>query len=300
MVAWLNSRGGSEPIADVARRFGMTRAEVVADVELAAMIGMPPYLEVFVDVFIDDERVHVGVPRVFTRPLRLTRREGAALLAAGHAALALPGADPDGPLARALARLAEVVDSPEVAVETPRPPVLDTVREAVAARQRLTIRHFSQRRAVVVERTVVPFGAQLADGRWYLVADDETSGERRRFRLDRVESAVVAGPAVWPPDAPDAAALAAMAEASPLDDSDLPEVTVFLPAEARWVVETYPTRSVEPVAGGLVARLPVTAPGWLERLLLVVGPEARVLEPEASRGLGAAAARRLLARYGVS
>ena len=81
---------------------------------------------------------------------------------------------------------------------------------------------------------------------------------------------------------------------------DLPMVTLRLPPSARWVVETYPTESVTPAdddSGALVVRLGVTGLPWLERLLLRVGPEGRVEEPEEWRSVGRDVAARLLARY---
>ena len=58
------------------------------------MCGLPPFVDEMIDVFIDDDTVVVGVPRLFTRPLRLTAPEGFALVAAGRAAMQLPGRRP--------------------------------------------------------------------------------------------------------------------------------------------------------------------------------------------------------------
>ena len=79
---------------------------MTAELELAAMCGLPPFVDEMIDIFVDEDTVFVGVPRLFTKPLRLTAPEGFALLAAGRAAMQLPGADPDGPLGRGLAKLA--------------------------------------------------------------------------------------------------------------------------------------------------------------------------------------------------
>ena len=70
MLPWLMERG-EVPVADVARRFGLTPAEVARDLELAAMCGLPPFVDELIDVFIDEGLIFVGVPRLFTRPLRL-------------------------------------------------------------------------------------------------------------------------------------------------------------------------------------------------------------------------------------
>ena len=41
----------------------------------------------------------------------------------------------------------------------------------------------------------------------------------------------------------------------------------------------------------------MSEPAWLERLLVRLGPDARVLRPRTPGGAGADAARRVLARY---
>ena len=90
MLPWLMERR-EVPLAEVARHFGMTPEEVVADLELAAMCGLPPFVDELIDVFIDDDTVVRRRARLFTKPLRLTAPEGFALVAAGRAAMQLPG-----------------------------------------------------------------------------------------------------------------------------------------------------------------------------------------------------------------
>src|SRR5262245_25901936 len=99
LLPWLMERG-QVPVAEATERFAVSEAQLIADLELVAMCGLPPYVDELIDVFIDDGVISVGIPRLFTRPLRLTAREGFALLAAGRAAMAVPGADPTGPLGR--------------------------------------------------------------------------------------------------------------------------------------------------------------------------------------------------------
>ena len=81
MLPWLMERG-EVTVAEAAERFDLTEAEVVRDLELAAMCGLPPFVDELIDVFVDDGVIVVGVPRLFTRPLRLNSRRG--LRAAGR------------------------------------------------------------------------------------------------------------------------------------------------------------------------------------------------------------------------
>jgi proteasome accessory factor C len=87
MLPWLMERG-SATLTEMAQRFQISEKELITDLEQAAMCGLPPFVDEFIDLFIDDGVVTVGVPRFFTRPLRLTSPEGFALLMAGRAALA--------------------------------------------------------------------------------------------------------------------------------------------------------------------------------------------------------------------
>jgi proteasome accessory factor C len=73
---------------------------------------------------------------------------------------------------------------------------------------------------------------------------------------------------------------------------------LVLPAAASWVAETTPAEAVRELPdGGEEVTLPVGDETWLARLLLQVGATGRVAEPADLRGLGAAAAQRVLDRY---
>jgi proteasome accessory factor C len=293
MLPWLMERGQAS-VAEMAARFGLSEAHLVEDLELASLCGLPPYVDELVDVWIEDGVVRVGVPRLFTRPLRLTATEGFALLAAGRAALALPGADPDGPLGRALDKLAAALGEadPVLAVDLDRPPLLDVVREAVEGRRRLEVRYYSAWRDELTERTIDPQAVFAERGQWYVVADDSRAGAERRFRVDRIERAEATGEGFEHRDV--AVPIGAWFE----DGAGATMATLRLPATAAWVAETYPVADANRQPdGSLVVRLPVAGERWLERLLVRAGPEAAVLAPPEWADLGRAAAARLLARY---
>ena len=83
MLPWLMERG-EVPVSEVAERFDLSEQDVVGDLELAAMCGLPPFVDELIDVFIDEGMIVVGVPRLFTRPLRLNSVEAFDLLAAAR------------------------------------------------------------------------------------------------------------------------------------------------------------------------------------------------------------------------
>ena len=289
MLPWLMERG-EVPVAEMAERFGLTEQQLVKDIELVSMCGLPPYVDEMIDVWIDEGMVSAGIPRVFTTPLRLTAPEGFALLASARVAMQLPGAEPGGSLDRALGKLAAALGD-VVVVEQPRPPATDAVAAAAERSERVRISYWSASAAAPSERDITPRRVFLDRGRWYVVADDHRSGEERIFRIDRIDHCEPTGVVDAPRDA------AAPSGDDWFADADLPVARLALGPAAGWVVERYPTRSVTTVDGATVVELTITEPGWLRELLLRLGPSAQVLEPAEWRGLGAEAAAELLARY---
>ncbi|CAB4870368.1 unannotated protein [freshwater metagenome] len=296
MLPWLMQRG-EVPLAEMAAHFALTEGEVVADLELAAMCGLPPFMDELIDVFIDEGTVFAGVPRVFTRPLRLTAPEGFALLAAGRAAMALPGAEPHGPLGRALDKLAMTLGDDGVVVELERPALVDDVVAAVASCERLSIIYWTPARDESTERQVTPRAVFTDGGHWYLQADDHRCGDERCFRLDRVlgisrtgitdarREVTLANPQRWF-----------------TDDPELDRVTLRIPNELVWMVERYPLDSLTPGTDAdamSTVVMPITSEQWLRRLLLRLGQRAVVDAPTKWSALGADTASAVLARYDV-
>jgi proteasome accessory factor C len=304
MLPWLMERG-EVPLAEMAERFELTEPELIGDLELAALCGLPPFIDEMIDVYIDEGVVFAGVPRLFTKPLRLTAPEGFALLSSGRAAMQLPGADADGSLARALDKLAAVLGGDDgVVVDVPQPPAAADLASAVRENAQLTVRYWSANRDEETEREITPRSIFLDRGHWYVIADDSRSGESRTFRIDRFEHWERTG--VIDPLAAGAAAIVPPSGDRWFVDSEVPSVVLRLAPQARWAAERYPLRQESggesgehPAdgAGAIVVRMAVANEQWLRTLLLRLGPHAVVLEPVEWHDLGADAARQLLERY---
>jgi len=295
MLPWLMERG-EVPVAEAAQRFDLSEADVAKDLELVAMCGLPPFVDELIDVFIDDGMIWVGVPRLFTRPLRLNAVEAWELLAAGRAAMELPGADVDGPLGRGLAKLAAALgddDTSGVSIDLDRPDLAARLATAADAGEQVRLRYRSPSRDEVTERRVLPRQVFTDRGEWYVTADDERSGEVRTFRIDRIESFRSTGEHPPPSDAP------LPVPGDWFTDGSIPRVTVRLAPAARWVIERYPVETVgEPdVDGWVTATLAVVSEPWFTRTLVRLGPNADVVEPDEWRDIARAATERVLARY---
>src|SRR5690606_16943376 len=157
------------------------------------------------------------------------------------------------------------------------------------------IDYYSYGRDERTTRVVDPHAVFAHQGAWYLRGWCHLARDRRVFRVDRIVEATVLDEPVERPGAPEEGA----------DDPfelgpDVPRVTLELDPSARWVVETYPVDAVEELGEGrLRVRLAVAATPWLERLLVRLGPAARVVAADdpALAEAGVRAARRILARY---
>lgn len=297
MVPWLLETGGST-VEELAERFGVGEDDVVRDLTLVMCCGVPPYgADELITVTLDDDgSVLAWKGPFFNRPMRLTPAEGFAVLTAGRALLAIPGADPAGPLASGLAKLESALGSAgSVAVDLEAPPLLGLVREAAGHHQRLAISYYSAWRGEVTEREIEPHVVFSSEGRWYVAAADSLSGTVRQFRVDRISTAEPTGENFeLDPQGATAAPPASVFRAGP----EVVEATLVLPPSARWVVEVYETSQVEALDEGRIrVRLRVNGTRWLERLILRVGPEAVVEAPPELTGVGAAAALRLLDLY---
>ena len=296
LVPWVVAADGPT-LEEVCARFGVGADELVADLDLVFLCGVHPFTpDSLIDVVVADGRVWIRYADYLERPLRLTPEEGLGLLAAGTAALAVPGADPHGPLASGLAKLAAVLGvepGDAVGVELGPAPagVVETLREAVAASRQIEIDYYAYGRDERSRRVVDPHAVFAAEGQWYLRAYCHLAESDRRFRVDRIRGLEVLDRAIERA-AKGGAEASRVFEPRPGD----PRVVLDLEPRARWVTEQYPLEAIEELGGGRCrVTLAVSEQAWLERLLLRLGPAA--ITARGAEGVAAAAAARVLARY---
>jgi proteasome accessory factor C len=282
----------------VCERFGLTEKELAADLDVMWLVGLPPYTpDALIEVVQEGDRVWIHFADVFDAPQRLTPDQAVALLTAGASVLALPGSEPDGALARGVAKIAEVlgVDPDrvlDVDLGLAGADVVEVLRTAVQEHRRVHLDYYSYGRDARTERDVDPYLLHAQDGALYLLGHCHQAGAERRFRVDRIADALLLDERFEPPPAPASAAVFQ-------PDDDDPRVVLELEPSAAWVTEAYPVEDVEPLAGGrLRVRLAVAGEAWFERLLVGLGPQAEVVDaPRDLAGAGRRASARILDRY---
>ncbi|MDW3218407.1 MAG: WYL domain-containing protein [Acidimicrobiales bacterium] len=306
VIPWVVEQDGAL-LDDIATRFDYPRDRLVADLtEVVLFVGVHPFTpDSLIEVDITDDRVQIRYADWFSQPLRLTPEEGARLLTAGRSVLSLDtdanddGGDPEraSPLLRALTKLGMALgESAERAVDVrlgdAPEATLDTLRQAVAAGTQVELDYYTYGRDELTTRVVDPARVFSDHGNWYLHGYCHRAADERVFRVDRVRD-------VRRLDTPVAHELEG-GGGSFTPDGDDPRVQLHLPADAGWVVEQYPTEAVETRPDGSIdVVMAVTATPWLERLLLRLGPGARIVEATGTipEDLVPQAAARVLARY---
>ena len=294
LIPWVADRGGAS-LAEITERFDYPADGLLDDLQqVVFMVGVPPYTpDALIEVEVAEGFVQINFADYFAKPLRLTPPQAVALLAAATGLLGLTG---DSALERGLAKLARTLgvnpaEALEIRLGDATPEALATLQEGCRDHRPAAIRYYSYDRDAVGDRVIEPYRTFAHEGAWYVRAFCRRSDQERTFRLDRVTAADLLDGSFAPPPGP----IPATVWDPPADS---PWVELALEGPARWVLDYYPPSRVAWEGHTCVARLPVGGVAWLERLLLRLGPAARVT---ASHGLppepGAEAARRILARY---
>lgn len=292
IVPWLYKRGTAR-IDDIAARVGVSPDQVVRDLTIASMCGIPPYTsDVLYGFWVDPEagEVNVAVPNLLTHDVRLTNRQAVAVGIALSALEALPGGRTEV-TARLRKKLAAATGEVPVAVELDEPLLLDDVRDAVDRHERVRVEYVDLEDRLTT-RDLDPLKLFVDRGTSYVIADDHLRGAERVFRVDRMLSVRALG-VHFEPRHVEIPAGRTWTWMVPAD-----EVVVRLPPGSDWVLDRYAT-----VAhafgddGWLTVWLSVVSERWLAALLLRCGPGATVLQPERLRDLATRQAAATLARY---
>jgi proteasome accessory factor C len=296
LVPYVLERPGVE-VEDVCERFDISRTQLVADLNLLFVCGLPGYGPGdLIEAFIDGDRVVIRTAEYFKRPPRLTAEEGL-LLYAGARALEAAGVANEV-LDRAMKRLEEVLGEEvldRVTIGVDNAGDLGRLRRALETRKRVHLKYYAHSKDEVTDRDVDPWALFVASGFWYLVGWCHRVNDERVFRVDRILESRVLDTDVEVPQDLDLTKYESLYVQGP---GALPVVLDVSPDVASWVAEYYPLDSQEPQSDGWI-RLRLTAGGtaWLERLLLRLGPQARVIEPPSLKAAVKDLACRVLERY---
>ncbi|MDT0302708.1 helix-turn-helix transcriptional regulator [Streptomonospora wellingtoniae] len=322
-------------VPEVAAHFGLSQRQVLKDLSLLWMCGLPGYtpgdlIDVDLEAAEATGEIIIGNADTLAQPLRLTADEAASLVIGVDLLAELPGVADSEALKRVGEKLRAAAagppgaggaaDAPGAAGTAPddrghdslerlagsvgvRIELSEEVREvqrrcdeALRAGQLVHLRYLAGYADEVTERDVDPMGLVVHDGHAFLEGWCRLRGDVRLFRLDRVLDLTVL---------PEGARVPARARRRDLSEgvlqlsADDARVTLELEPSERWVTEEYLCSSVHELHGGRVrAVLRTPAPEWVCRLALRLGPRGRVVAPVELAERVREEARRALAAYG--
>ena len=297
MLPWLQEQG-TVSTSEMAERFNLTVDELITDLTLASLCGVSQDPRDLIDLWVDENEVHFGIPKYFERPLRLTIPEAFSLIASAEAARQIAGASADDALSRAIAKVAAAVgpEAADIAVELEPPMFLAELTSAAGAGRVVTIDYWNVDTGDTSSRSIVPVEVFNDRDHWYVRSVDVERDAERIFRVDRIESVTATSETRKYSLAP----RGDWFEGSP----DAVKVVIAVDPSYSWVLENYPTiASVGDAAGHevpdgwMVVSLMVTGERWLQRLLLRLGAHGRLLQPERWGDLAGSTARIVAARY---
>jgi proteasome accessory factor C len=301
LVTYLRERPGAR-ISEVARAFGISEADLIADLNVLPMCGTSFRGGDLLDIDTDGERIWWHNVDDVAQPLRLAADEATALLVAARAVATLPGLRESDrqALLRATAKLEAAAG--EAARGSARMSVtfeaegsvFATVDRAISERRRLRLSYYSPGRDAVTEREVDPIRL-FTVGHTYFEAWCRLSEDRRMFRLDRVADIELLDERADPPPVE----LRDLSQGLVQPSAQDPEVVVEVGPGGRWVAEYYQHDSAEELPdGGLRITLRASDPLALRRLALRLGRDGRVVSPPELAGRAREAAAAALAAYG--
>lgn len=278
-------------VDEVCDRFGYTRNQLLSDLDLVFVCGLPGYGpgELMV-AYVEDDEVVVDMAEYFSRPLRLNPAEGLGLLAAGMALVSAGQAPPA--LERAVTKLSAILlpDTQDaLTVELgAAPQIVDLLRRAARDGSVVDLVYTSLAADATTERSVEPWTVFSSMGNWYLGGYCRRAEDERVFRVDRIRSASVSDATFEPPQSPPAP------EVRYTPSPDDVQADIRLGPNARWVADYYPVEVLD--ENGLI-RFSASDASVIARLLLRLGSDADVVAGTEVSSVLAAMRSAIMARY---
>jgi proteasome accessory factor C len=296
MLPWVIAHPGAS-VEEVSSRFGYQGDELVKDLNLVFVCGLPGYGPGdLMDAYLDEDEVVVDMADYFSRPLKLSAPEALMMLAGGMAMLSSGAHHPA--LESAVDKLSRAV-LPEpglVAVDLgPEPGFVAALRGAAAEQRVVDIEYTALASGETTERSIEPWAVFASLGNWYVSGRCRLAEGERLFRIDRIKGLEVTGEAFDPPDGP----VEPRVRYSPgVEDA---VVRLRLEPTAAWVADYYPVEIVSSAEdGALEVDFSTSDVAVIARLLVRLGNGAQIVGgPDAAAASEAVSdlRGRILTRY---
>jgi len=309
MVPYMATEGGAS-VSDLTRRFSISRSELMGDLNVLWMCGLPDYDPGdLMDFSVEGDRVYVRMADYFSRPLTLTREEALSLYVAGRALLESGVFSARSPLATALGKVLSVLSEEELGEVREVAQRIDVEMDSYSGRWHeiieqglekgrcLVLEYYSFSRDELERREVEPLSLVWSEGHWYLYAWCRLAGDYRLFRLDRTSDVELTDHPVTVEAQTELAAPQVVGEYRTGRKAHTVKLR-FEGREGRRLVEAWPLAKVtERKDGSVLLELRTRNLSWLASYLLKFGGRFRVESPKELKGLVRKKAEGLLEAY---
>lgn len=304
LIPFLQKNAGVS-LSQAAALFGITEKQLVSDLDLIWLCGLPGYSHLeLIDVSYDSGFITISNAEVLNSPMRISFDEGATLLLAITRLIEIvPPAD-----AHVLKSLQEKI-SKLIAVDlnshsaqnanTEVSLVLPEIQKAILNRtseHALEIDYFSATLNDYFKSQIIPIEMNSTNGFLYLIGYSLAESRYRHFRIDRIANAIV----IPMPDSHKDLEPDAILKRTAHDHVGLAtQVSVEVAESAYWFIQKWglSTLSFDPGRKLFVGEISVYNPIWLQRACLSTAGALSVVAPEDLRAQMAAAAHRALENY---
>lgn len=180
-------------------------------------------------------------------------------------------------------------------------PWLSAVQEAVWAQRKLRIRY--RKEEGITERIIHPLGLVAKRNVWYVAAEQEPDGELRTFRISRLEEASLLDETFMRPEGFDLAAY--WEQSTARFKSELPRYVARVRTTEAGLDRLRKERFIKVLQvensdnqGQILAEVDLQTLDWACGVILRIGRDAEVLEPQELRERVISEAQAILALYG--
>lgn len=297
LIPWLQGHPGAT-IGEVCQVFPITPAQLIKDLQVAVMCGLPGGMpDDLIDIDMDQVRgegtITVSNAEFLSRPMRFTRDEALSLVVALQTiADTATGAIAQDALS-AIAKLSPIVADMETIwmdLANGDPAIRESLGRAIARGRRLRLEYGGETRGQTTFPVIDPARLELRDSVLYLQAWSLEPADWRTFRVERIEAIEDIG-------------AAGDHGCAPSLDQDWTsgqnlELVIEVDDHGAWIIDYYPFLAAETLSDGwLRVRLGVWDESWALRLLMRLGGHARLVEPASLVSRLEAARAEVLAAY---
>ncbi len=269
LVPYILENPGIEVTA-LAKKFKITEKQVLADLELIFLCGLPGYTPYeLIDLTFEDGVVTVIEPQVLDKP-RLFNEIEVVVLILGLSIM--KNVINDSKKLESISNLQEKIAAKFSAIEdisfttSSKPKFYDLVSEAVSKKRTLNLTYNSISRDEISRRVVVPRSIYLAQGNFYFVALDRKSNQERHFRMDLIVSCEVSDE---------------LGSAHPAVSENTELFNFRITTRNKYLTERYSElfTDISQQGDSYHARGRMNNREWLKRLVISNAPDIELFEP---------------------